>query len=66
MAKDWIEKTKQIGDGFQKEVESSIKKAMEMIPDFKTMDFPFKKEFEEMAKKMEEQMKKSFEAFKIK
>ncbi len=66
MAKDWIEKTKKIGEGFQKEVETSIKKAMEMIPDLKKIEFPFKAQFEEMAKKMEEQMKKVFESFKLK
>lgn len=65
LIKDWIDAGSKLRDDFQKSIETNLKKSMDFIPDMKNIDFPFKKEFEDLAGKFEETMKKAFASFKL-
>lgn len=64
--KEWIESGNKIKDEFKSTFEDNLKKSMNLLPDLKNMDFPFKKELEEISGKVQEQLKKAFEMFKVK
>ena len=66
MIKEWIEKGNQVRDSFQKSIEENMKKSLSIIPNLNNMDFPFKKEFEDLSTKVQDQIKKAFEMFKVK
>jgi polyhydroxyalkanoate synthesis regulator phasin len=63
--KDWVEAGTKLRDDFQKSIEDNMKKSMDLIPDLKSMDFPFKKEFEDLAKKVQDNIQKAFSSFKV-
>lgn len=63
---NWIDSSNKIRDDFQKMVEENMKKGAEMIPNFVTENFPYKEQFEEMYKKIEENVQKFFKMFTLK
>ncbi len=64
LIKDWVDAGAKLRDDFQKSVEQNLKKSMDLIPDLKNIDFPFKKEFEDLTKKMQDNIQKVFSSFK--
>lgn len=64
LIKDWVDAGAKLRDDFQKSVEENLKKSMDLVPDLKNMDFPFKKEFEDLTKKFQDNIQKVFSSFK--
>jgi uncharacterized protein with gpF-like domain len=63
---NWIDSSNKIREDFQKMVEENLKKGADMIPNFKMADFPYKAQFEDMYKKIEDNVQKFFTSFKAK
>lgn len=66
MIKEWIDKGNQIRENFQKSIEENVQKSLGIIPNLNNIEFPFKKEFEDLSNKVQDQIKKAFEMFKVK
>ncbi|HOJ50431.1 MAG TPA: hypothetical protein PKW55_06430 [Spirochaetota bacterium] len=66
LIQNWIDSSNKIREEFQKMVEENLKKGAELIPDLSSIQFPYKAQFEDMYKKIEENVQKFFEMFKIK
>lgn len=62
----WIDSSNKIRDDFQKMVEDNMKKGGELLPNFVMENFPYKTQFEDMYKKIEENVQKFFQVFTIK
>jgi polyhydroxyalkanoate synthesis regulator phasin len=65
LVKEWVDSGNKLKDDFPKTIDDNIKKSMSLIPDMKNFDFPFKKEFEDLSVKIQENIKKAFSSFKI-
>jgi len=66
LIQNWIDSSNKIREEFQKMVEENLKKGAELIPDLQSIQFPYKQQFEDMYKKIEENVQKFFEMFKVK
>lgn len=63
---NWINSSNTIREDFQKMVEDNLKKGAEMVPNFNLEQFPYKAQFEDMYKKIEENVQKFFKMFQVK
>jgi len=66
LIQNWIDSSNKIREDFQKMAEESMKKGAELIPNFNIEKFPYKEQFEEMYKKIEENVQKFFGMFNLK
>jgi hypothetical protein len=67
VVKEWIENGIKLRDDFKKIFEENYKKVLSLFEGLNVtdMEFPFKNQFEDMVKKMEENMKKYFSFLKF-
>ena len=66
LVQNWIDSSNKIRDDFQKIVEENLKKGAEIFPKFSLENFPYKAQFEEFSKKIEENVQKFFQLFNVK
>jgi len=66
LIQNWIDSSNKIREDFQKMVEDNMKKGTEILPKFSFDNFPYKAQFEEMTKKIEENVQKFFQMFNVK
>lgn len=63
LIQNWVDSSNKIREDFQKMVEDNMKKGAEMIPNFQVGEFPYKAQFEDMYKKIEDNVQKFFNMF---
>ncbi len=66
LVQSWISSSNKIREDFQKMVEDNLKKGSELIPNFDMEKFPYKAQFDEMYKKIEDNVQKFFGMFNVK
>ncbi len=66
LVQNWIDSSNKVREDFQKMVEDNMKKGAEIVPNFNMGTFPYKEQFEDMYKKIEENVQKFFQMFNVK